>query len=69
MKKFVWALAVALGCGAAWAREPARLIEGTETELPRLATANGTFKLGKKPYPEGTREQWIREGRVLGRAP
>ncbi len=26
-------------------------------------------KPGKKPYPPGTREQWIAEGRVLGQAP
>ena len=26
-------------------------------------------KVGKKPYPAGTRAQWIAQGRVLGRAP
>ena len=31
--------------------------------------ANGTFKLGKKPYPQGTRELWIAGGRVLAGAP
>ena len=47
----------------------AKLIPGTSNSLPRLATSHGTYKLGKKPYPAGTREQWIAEGRVLGRAP
>ena len=47
----------------------AKLIPGDSNSLPRMATAHGTFKLGKKPYPTGTREQWIAEGRVLGRAP
>lgn len=51
------------------AQAQARLIAGTETELPKLETAYGTFKLGKKPYPEGTREEWIKEGRALAQAP
>jgi hypothetical protein len=60
-------LAVAWLPLTAWAQ--ARLIAGTETSLPRLVTAYGNFALGKKPYPEGTREKWIAEGRVLGEAP
>ena len=47
----------------------AKLIPGDSNSLPRLVTAHGTFKLGKKPYPAGTREKWIAEGRVLARAP
>ena len=46
-----------------------RLVPGDANTLPRMVTSHGTFKLGKKPYPAGTREQWIAEGRVLGRAP
>ncbi len=37
--------------------------------LPVIQTPHGTYKLGKKPYPPGTRAQWIKEGRVLGAAP
>jgi DUF971 family protein len=38
--------------------------------LPRLVSRRGeTFQLGKRPYPVGTREKWIAEGRVLGKAP
>jgi hypothetical protein len=38
--------------------------------LPRLASRRGeTFKLGKRPYPSGTRAKWIAEGRALGKAP
>ena len=47
----------------------AKLIPAGSNSVPRLVTAHGTFKLGKKPYPAGTREKWIAEGRVLGRAP
>ena len=47
----------------------AKLIPGDSNSLPRLVTAHGTFKLGKKPYPAGTREKWIAEGRALGKAP
>ena len=48
----------------------ARLIPGTATELPKLVTKTGkTYKLGKKPYPAGTREKWIAEGRVLAKTP
>lgn len=45
--------------------------ENAETvpALRKVSTRNGTFVLGKRPYPEGTREQWIAEGRVLGAAP
>ena len=60
-----FALAVLAGSGA-WAVER---IPGKGGSLPRLVTKEGTFKLGKKPYPAGTREQWIAEGRVLGSAP
>jgi hypothetical protein len=63
----LWVAAVAWIPASAQAQ--ARLIAGTETELPKLETAYGTFKLGKKPYPEGTREAWIKEGRVLAQAP
>ncbi len=65
-----WAwLFVAMAWIPASAQAQARLIAGTETELPKLETAYGTFKLGKKPYPEGTREAWIKEGRALAQAP
>ena len=48
----------------------AKLIPGAGSELPRFVTPEGkTYKLGKKPYPAGTREKWIAEGRVLARAP
>ena len=47
----------------------AKLIPGDSNSLPRLVTAHGTFKLGKKPYPAGTREKWIAEGRALAKAP
>ena len=47
----------------------AKLIPGTSNELPRLATSHGMFKLGKKPYPPGTRAKWIAEGRALAKAP
>jgi len=33
--------------------------------LPVLKTKVGTFKLGKKPYPQGTRDKWIASGRAL----
>jgi len=51
------------------AREPAKLIAGTATSLPRIVTSYGSFALGKKPYPAGTRAKWIAEGRALARAP
>jgi hypothetical protein len=60
---------VALGAMAGTAHAQARLIAGTETSLPRIVTSYGDFALGKKPYPEGTREKWIAEGRVLAQAP
>ena len=62
-------LLVAMGFLAAGPEAPAKLIPGTSNSLPQLVTSHGTFKLGKKPYPKGTREQWIAEGRVLARAP
>ncbi len=62
-------LLVAMGFLAAGSEAPAKLIPGTSNSLPQLVTSHGTFKLGKKPYPKGTREQWIAEGRVLARAP
>ena len=47
-----------------------RLIPGTETELPKLASKTGkTYKLGKKPYPAGTRAAWVAEGRALATTP
>ena len=71
MKKIVVACVVlaAMGATSAMAKEPARLIAGTETSLPRLVTSHGTYKLGKKPYPAGTRAKWIAEGRALAAAP
>ncbi len=56
----------------AWpgAAAPAQLIPGGSNSLPRLVTRRGeTFALGKKPYPAGTRAQWIAEGRARARAP
>ncbi len=38
-------------------------------ELSVLNTETGEFKLGKKPYPKGTREKWINDGRALSAAP
>ena len=37
--------------------------------LPVLKTKVGEFKLGKKPYPQGTREKWIASGRALSSIP
>jgi len=47
----------------------AKLIPGTPDTLPRIETTQRTFVLGKKPYPAGTRDQFIAEGRALARAP
>jgi hypothetical protein len=70
MRRAGWAwLVVVLAWIPASAQAQARLIAGTETSLPRLVTTYGDFALGKKPYPEGTREKWIAEGRVLAEAP
>jgi len=56
-------------CYSAWAATP-QFIPGTATELPRLVTKEGkTYKLGKKPYPAGTRAKWIAEGRTLAKTP
>lgn len=69
-KRWVWmglliAAGLALGSGA-----QAKLLPETTHALPRLVTKRGeTFALGKKPYPKGTREKWIAEGRALARAP
>ena len=60
----ILALAVLFGTHAR-----AERIAGTSNSLPRFVSRHGTFKLGKKPYPAGTREKWIAEGRVLGQAP
>ena len=58
-----------LFCLPAFAAQ-ARLIPGTATELPKLVTKEGkTYKLGKKPYPAGTRAKWIAEGRALAKTP
>ncbi len=46
MKKSAWLwvlCGVLLGGASALAREPARLIAGTETSLPRLVTSHGTY--------------------------
>ncbi len=64
-----WVLVAALAWIPAAARAQARLIAGTETSLPRLVTSHGTYKLGKKPYPAGTRDQWIAAGRALATTP
>jgi len=37
--------------------------------LRTITTRYGAFKLGKRPYPAGTRSAWIAEGRVLAAAP
>ncbi|NLG35987.1 MAG: hypothetical protein GX548_11595, partial [Lentisphaerae bacterium] len=64
-----WVVLAALAASPVWAQS-ARLIPGTGTELPRLVTKAGkTYKLGKKPYPAGTRDQWIAEGKVLAKTP
>jgi len=61
----IWLLAFA----ASILNSPAKLIPGTSNSLPRLVTSHGTYTLGKKPYPAGTRAKWIAEGRTLARAP
>ncbi len=38
-------------------------------DLPIVNTKSGAFKLGKKPYPKGTRDKWIAAGRVLSAVP
>jgi len=56
-------------CYSAWAATP-QFIPGTATELPQLVTKEGKiYKLGKKPYPAGTRAKWIAEGRTLAKTP
>ena len=56
-------------CYSAWAATP-RFIPGTATDLPQLVTKEGKiYKLGKKPYPAGTRAKWIAEGRTLAKTP
>ncbi len=62
------ALGLALGCSPG-DDAYAKWIPATSNSLPRLATPYGTFALGKKPYPAGTRAKWIGEGRALARAP
>ena len=57
-------MGLAMGSGA-----EGKLLPGTSNSAPRMVTRGGTFALGKKPYPEGTRERWIAEGRALARAP
>jgi len=37
--------------------------------MPYLVTSHGIYKLGKRPYPAGTREKFIAEGRALGALP
>ena len=62
-----WAAMVAMVClmvRAAGAEEGQAGVR-----LPRMATRHGEYVLGKRPYPTGTRERWIAEGRVLGEAP
>ncbi len=59
------AAGLAMGTGA-----EGKLLPGTSNSLPRMVSKRGeTFVLGKKPYPPGTRTQWIAEGRVLAKAP
>ena len=41
----------------------------TSNGMPYLATSHGTYKLGKRPYPPGTRARFIAEGRALGALP
>lgn len=43
--------------------------QDADEPLPVFHSRYGTFKLGKKPYPAGTRDAWIAEGRVLAAAP
>ena len=64
-----WVLMAAMAWIPAVAQAQARLIAGTETSLPRLVTSHGTYKLGKKPYPAGTRDKWIAAGRALATTP
>jgi hypothetical protein len=69
MKKIVWSGLLAAGLLLASSEAQAKFIPGTSNSLPKLVTSHGTYTLGKKPYPAGTRDAWIAEGRALARAP
>lgn len=62
-------------CLAAFGAIPAPAQDGdlpdpsTLPPLPVFHSRHGDFKLGKRPYPAGTRAAWIGEGRVLAAAP
>ena len=70
MKRRVAWMGALLALGfAADSGAQARLVPGTSNSLPQLVSRHGTFALGKKPYPKGTRDQWLAEGRALAKAP
>ena len=69
MKKIVWLGLLTAGLFWAGSEAQAKFIPGTSNSLPKLVTSHGTYTLGKKPYPAGTRAKWIAEGRALARAP
>ncbi len=69
-KRIVWSVLLSALIGLPAFAAAAQFIPGTATELPKLVTKEGkTYKLGKKPYPAGTRAKWIAEGRVLAKTP
>ena len=69
-KRIVWSVLLSALIGLPAFAASAQFIPGTATELPKLVTKEGkTYKLGKKPYPAGTRAKWIAEGRVLAKTP
>ena len=65
MKKIVWLGLLTAGLFWAGSEAQAKFIPGTSNSLPKLVTSHGTYTLGKKPYPAGTRAKWIAEGRAL----
>ena len=69
MKRYIVAILYVSLAFQARSAAAADIVPGTSDALPQLVTPRGTYKLGKKPYPAGTRSQWIAEGRVLARAP
>jgi Malectin domain/Papain family cysteine protease len=68
-RRFILAVPLFALCVLQGTAGEGRMIKGTSNSLPRMVTSYGTYGLGKKPYPEGTRKRWIAEGRVQARAP
>ena len=66
-KRFIWAVSAAAWLG--WGTSAGGTAPAPAETLPRAVTSYGSFPLGKKPYPAGTRRKWIESGRALARAP